>query len=330
MCSVRTPPPLSLSVSLSHNNNNNNINNKRRKKKTKENKIRCLHLQPQLMMMILHLFHNQGCLAGFYQPYDSTYGYDGPPKPCPKGYFCPEDHICIMQCPLGSLCTNSTQSGSKCYFETDEANADGKIENDFMSKVSVKTVIIKGVLAQPNFAIAFRNIVNQSHLLQVYAKNPAKYGKYGGGQSNETVCPGPSDLVPCPQGYYCPTPSQSIVCPKGYYCPLGSNERRSCGVGHLFDGVSCYDIGQAKPDERPLLFSFFFGTLGSYFIYRSYSVIAHEFAIRLDVVKAATADVSTGTLQGMTGIFGSQVIPAVSTFPAHPPTRPSTHILVRT
>ena len=70
-----------------------------------------------------------------------------------------------------------------------------------------------------------------------------------------------------------------------------------------------------KPNERPLLFSFFFGTLATYFAYKSYSVIAHEFSIRLDVVKAGVAGVAqtTGvgdkthdTLHGMLGIFGSQ------------------------
>mmetsp|Transcript_106188 Transcript_106188/g.307302 ORF Transcript_106188/g.307302 Transcript_106188/m.307302 type:complete len:1356 (-) Transcript_106188:519-4586(-) len=232
------------------------------------------------------LTRDQGCLAGFYQPYDPTYGNDGVPKPCPKGYFCPQDHTCIMQCPLGSLCANSTMtSGGKCFFKTDETNADGKYETEFMNSKNAKTV---------------------------YAKNPAKYGKYGGGNSNETVCPGPSALVPCPKGYYCPSPSQSIICPKGYYCPLGSPEPVEC-VLHIFDGMSCFDIGQEKPAERPLLFSFFFGTLSTYFVYKSYSVIAHEFAIRLDVVKAGVAGVaaSTGdttqdTLHGMIGIFGSQ------------------------
>ena len=60
------------------------------------------------------------CVGGFYQPVDDNNGMDmtGPGKPCLPGFFCPKDFACTIMCPFGSICANSTLSGSKCKVDT--------------------------------------------------------------------------------------------------------------------------------------------------------------------------------------------------------------------
>ena len=61
--------------------------------------------------------NSQGCTAGFLQPANNMNG-QGPPEPCPTGFWCPKGFTCKIPCVPGSLCVSSNYSMAtgKCEF----------------------------------------------------------------------------------------------------------------------------------------------------------------------------------------------------------------------
>uniref|UniRef100_A0A7S2W930 ABC transporter domain-containing protein n=1 Tax=Rhizochromulina marina TaxID=1034831 RepID=A0A7S2W930_9STRA len=132
-----------------------------------------------------------GCPGGFYQPNLNPLRTA---RPCPNGFFCPENFACTVPCVPGSQCYNSTLDAAtgKCIFP---ASMDESSRNP---------------VAVP---------VSGSNFEYTYLCPGARYmALCKGGQ----YCPVPIEFEACPQGSYC---SRGSIGDTG--CPLFATCKKS-------------------------------------------------------------------------------------------------------
>ena len=143
---------------------------------------------------------SNACQGGFYL------GPDNDTLPCPDGFYCPENALCMVRCSKGAYCklpTSRFNASRNCSLSTPSQCCD------------------------PYYAGSERRSANDSSVLTCGGASrdfPCTAGFY---------CPSPTEILQCPSSHYCRA---------GSVAPLACPSLSTCKAGSKFPGLNVFSL----------------------------------------------------------------------------------------